>query len=460
MHRQHRTSFRTGLFVALLCLISVVARAEPEVSFVRLDGFPSPGTPAELNTVGILQIGATTARNVLVLNPGTSASAAYFAPLAKTIVERLPDWQVWAVERRENLLEDHTVLDQAKYGLITGQALFDYYLGYLTNPSITTHFQLIADADVAFARQWGMRVEIEDLAIVVKAARRHNRRVVLGGHSLGGSITTAYATWDFNGRPGSNKLRGLVFIDGGSGPTPISVDQATAGLQSLATGTPWLTFGGIPAPFAGLFNATGALGVFLDPDAPSIGQAWPLLPANLKPPIPVTNLAQYGYALDTETSPPALIAAQAHLGHLAASGDPRGWDQAGEITPILRYAEMFSGKGLPGLDGTAWYHPQRLTLDSGAVAAGNANPAQALLDVRAVHGHDLRHRLKIYAFGAALGGQRVLDAARNLAEQSGIPSSHVTLVDRHDTYAHNDPNSAFPNNAFLDGLIPFLQSIR
>ena len=72
---------------------------------------------------------------------------------------------------------------------------------------------------------------------------------------------------------------------------------------------------------------------------------------------------------------------------------------------------MFSGWGLKSLDGTAWYHPQRLTIDSGAVAAGNKNPAQDVLDVRATHGHDLPKRLRIYAFGAALGGQRVLDAA-------------------------------------------------
>jgi len=457
-----RTCIRfTGVLLAIIGLAAPASSwSAPEVRFVRMDGFVSPGTPEALNKVGILQVGSAKAKNVLVLNPGTSASAAYFAPLAKTIAELLPEWQVWAVERRENLLEDHSALDEAKAGQLGAQELFDYYLGYLTNPNVTRHFQSIPDSDVAFARAWGMRVEVEDLAVVVKEARKHNRHVVLGGHSLGGSITTAYATWDFKGKPGAKKLRGLVFIDGGSGPTPITVEQATAGLQSLANGTPWLSFGGIPAPFAGLFNATGALGVFLDPDGPSIGQAWPLLPANLKPPVPATNLAQYGYALDTETSPPALIAAQAHLGHLAASGDPRGWDQAGEITPILRYAEMFSGKGLQSLDGTAWYHPQRLTLDSGAVAAGNANPAQAILDVRATHGHDLSPKLKIYAFGAALGGQRVLDAATNLAAQSGIPSSNLTLIDRHETYAHNDPNSAFPNNAFVDGLLPFLQGLE
>ena len=427
--------------------------------FVRIDGFQEPNTPDELNKVGILQIGPTKARNVLVLNPGTSASAAYFAPLARTVVERLPGWQVWAVERRENLLEDHTMLDRAKNRLATGQEVFDYYLAWITSPSITMHFQFIDDADVAFAHEWGMRVEIEDLHRVVKLAKKHRRRVVLGGHSLGGSITTAYATWDFRGTPGAKRLRGLVFIDGGSNPVPVTPEEATSALESLRAGTPWLTFGDITAPFAGLFNASGSLGCLVDPDVPSLGQAWPLLPANLKPPIPVTNLGQYGYALDTETSPPALVAAQAHLGRLAESGDPRGWDQAGEITPILRYAEMFSGWGLPGLDGTAWYHPQRLTLDSGAVAAGNPNPAQDVLDVRAIHGHRLPRRTKIYAFGAALGGQRVLDAATVLAEQSSIPPENLTLIDRHETYSHNDPNSAYPDNEFVDNLVPFLEEI-
>jgi pimeloyl-ACP methyl ester carboxylesterase len=253
------TSFRVLLVLVLCASFAAPARSEVEVRFTRMQGYAAPGTPADLNKVGILQIGDPKARNVLVLNPGTSASASYFAPLAKTIVERLPDWQVWAVERRENLLEDHSVLDQAKDGLVTGQQLFDYYLGWLTNPAIQPHLQLIGDADVAFAHEWRMRVEIEDLAVVVKEARRHNRRVVLGGHSLGGSITTAYATWDFRGKPGAKKLKGLVFIDGGSGPTPISPAQATAQLATLRTSTPWLTFGGIPSPFAGVFNATGSM---------------------------------------------------------------------------------------------------------------------------------------------------------------------------------------------------------
>jgi hypothetical protein len=89
---------------------------------------------------------------VLVLNPGTSASAAYFEPLAKDVVTRARGWQVWAVERRENLLEDQSVLDKAKGGKATGKQLFGYYLGWLADSSIRTHFQFIPDSSVQYAK--------------------------------------------------------------------------------------------------------------------------------------------------------------------------------------------------------------------------------------------------------------------------------------------------------------------
>jgi len=423
-------------------------------------GFDDPSTPDALDRVGVLKVGRASARNVLVLNPGTSAGSAYFKPLAEDVVRATHGrWQVWSVERRENQLEDHSVLDRVKAGTATPQESFDYYLRWLVDPTITNHFQLIPDSDVAYARGWGMNVEIEDLHRVVEAAGERHRHVVLGGHSLGGSITTAYATWDFDGSPGAADLDGLVYIDGGSNPNPVTPEQATASLQNLQTGSPWLAFGGIPAPFLGLFSAGGSTLTVVDPNGPSIAQDFPLLPASIVPPIPVTNEAQFGYAVDTETSPPNLAAAQVHAGHLAASGDPRGWDPAGEITPLQRYASMLSGTGLTGVDGSAWYHPQRLTIDSGAVAAGNANPAQAILDVHATHGHDLDPDLRIYAFGA-LGGENVLNSALVLASQSGIPEQNLTLVNRQGTYAHNDPSAASPTNDFLANLVPFLTSLR
>ena len=272
-------------------------------------------------------------------------------------------------------------------------------------------------------------------------------------------MTIAYATWSFGGRPGARDLDGLVLIDGGSGPgNAPSASEAQQSLADLESESPWLVFGSIPSPFTGLFNTGGALAAIFDPNDPSLGQESGLLPAALVPPCDATNLAQYGYALDTETSPSNLAAAQAHLGKLDESTDPCGWDQAGEITPIQRYARLFSGFGLKGLDGTAWYHPLRLSIDAGAVNAGIPNPAQGVLNVRARFGRRLD--FPIYAFEAALGDGRVVPAAVALARQSGIPKRKLTLVDRSTTYSHNDPSSAFPANAFVRKLIPFLRRVR
>ena len=106
---------------------------------------------------------------------------------------------MWSVERRENIIEDHSMVDRVKRGEATAQQFFDYYLGWLADPSITPHYR-IPLGGLSYARGWGMRVAVEDLRRVVEEARTGSREVVLGGHSLGASIATAYATWDFNGR--------------------------------------------------------------------------------------------------------------------------------------------------------------------------------------------------------------------------------------------------------------------
>ncbi|MGO9198204.1 MAG: hypothetical protein ACLQK4_13885 [Acidimicrobiales bacterium] len=427
-----------------------------------MKGYAAAGTPAKYDKVGVIKVGPADAKNVLVLEPGTSAGSAYFVPLAKWIVSKTTGWQVWSVERRENLLEDQSELNLFKQHKATAAQLFDYYLGFLKDSKIKHHLKLISNSAVTFAKEWGMKVAVEDLHVVIKAAKSLGGKVVLGGHSLGGAVVTAYATWDFNGRAGADDLAGLVYIDGGSFGSPPTAAQATAELKTLDApkASPWLSFGGIAAPYAGLFSSTGSASALLDPNAPSIGQASGLLPSDIVPRVRVTNLAQYGYALNVATSPPSLLAAQGHLGKgIAAAGPVHGWDGAGALTPIKRFATMFSGMGINNVDGTEWYFPQRLTDDSGAVDNGDANPAQRVLDVDATMGHHLPKDLLIYAFGARLGGALVLEDARTLARQSHIPMSNLTLVNRQSTYAHNDPAGAYPNNVFFDHLVPFLERV-
>jgi hypothetical protein len=441
----------------MLAFAASASSASAALRVAWMQGVRAPGTPAKDNKVGVLKIGPRRAKNVLVLEPGTSAGSAYFVPLAKWIVATTKGWQVWSVERRENLLEDQSELNLAKEGKADATQLFNYYLGYLANPSIKQHIRPVPDSSVGFARQWGLNVAIGDLHRVIEAAKRLGGKVVLGGHSLGGSVVTAYATWDFGGKPGADDLAGLVYDDGGSFATRVSAQTATTELQSLQNSSPWLAFSGIPAPDLGLFSATGSTGALIDPNGPSIGQTFPLLPASLKPSIPVTNLALFGYDVDPKTSTLS-FAAQAHVGQLAASGNPRGWDRAGAITPLKRWANMLSGTGVINADGSEWYFPMRLTIDTGAVGNGIANPAQRILDVHATLGRELPKSLRIYAFGA-YGGAAITQAAATLAEQSHIPSSHLTLTNFHGTYAHNDPAAAYPNNAFFDRLVPFLEKI-
>jgi pimeloyl-ACP methyl ester carboxylesterase len=436
--------------------IIIALAAAPPASADRvltIKGASAPG-PARYDRVRVIEQGPRHARNVLVLVPGTSAGAAYFRPVAADIVKRLDGWRVWSVDRRENLLEDHSVLDRALAGQATPQQLFRYYLEWIGDPSITPHFSPVADTAVPFARKWGMDVAVRDLRNVIRAAHRGGNHVVLGGHSLGGTIAVAYATWDFRGRAGARELDGLVLIDGGSSSTAtLTRAAAKRQLADLQKRSPFLDLTGLGLPWsAGVFNIVGSTAARLQPDATAVLAGWPFLPANLRPPVTTTNAGGYGYALDSDTSPASLRLVQMHIGRLAASGDPRPW-MDGELGTVARAATMFSG--IRGIDGTAWYHPVRLSLDGQAVHDGVKNGAQKVLGVRATHGRDVR--LPIYAIETSLGAGRVLRGAKALARRSHV-RKRLVLVDRHRTYAHIDPLSALPGkNAFLKTVIPFLR---
>jgi len=240
---------------------------------------------------------------------------------------------------------------------------------------------------------------------VIDAAKELGGKVVLGGHSLGGSVVTAYATWDFAGKPGAEELAGLVYDDGGSSPLAISKEEAETALAKLKepNETPWLAFGGIPAPDLGLFSATGSALSAVEPKGPSQLEGFAFLPPDLRSPItPVTNEAGFGYSVNVGTSPESLAAAQIHGGEgveAVAEGDGlHGWNGTGALTPVSRYSEMLSGL-VSGTalreSGSEWYFPARLTLDTGAVGNGLENPAQEVLGLHSTMGEHLPRTLHI-----------------------------------------------------------------
>jgi hypothetical protein len=180
--RRTRNLTATTLVCAAALLSLPATAAALKVTWMK--GFAAPATPTKYDKVGVIKVGPTKAKNVLVLAPGTSAGSAYFVPLARWLVSKLPGWQVWSEERRENLLEDQSVLNLAKRGKASAKTVFNYYLGYLTDPSVAHHFRLLPDPSARFAKQWGMNVAVQDLHRVIAAARKLGGKVVLGGHSL------------------------------------------------------------------------------------------------------------------------------------------------------------------------------------------------------------------------------------------------------------------------------------
>ena len=121
-----------ALSLASALVLAIAAPAGAKVSFQRIAGFKSPGTPAKYDKVGILKIGSPKRaqrprpqpRDVGERGVLRAAGAGASSP-------RRRSWQVWAVERRENLLEDQSVFDRAKAGQATPQQVFDYYLGWI-----------------------------------------------------------------------------------------------------------------------------------------------------------------------------------------------------------------------------------------------------------------------------------------------------------------------------------------
>jgi hypothetical protein len=422
-----------------------------------------PGTPALYDKVMVRRFGSPAATNVLVLVPGTLAGAADFDIVGPYLAAHVPNLQVWAEMRREGALEDNSMLLKVLNGTATIQQAFDYYLGWIVDSSITPHYQPLKASQFQFADQWGLAVAMGDLHNVIELARAGGKRtVILGGHSLGGAEASIYPVWDFDGRGGYQDVAGIVGIDGdaglssGFGGTPTaSAPEAQTALAKLQAGSPWLDLLGFGLPWiTGPFAELGAVAALKEPQAESVNQKFTLLPTELKPPFPATNAGLLGYAFDASTSPAALALIHVHSGHLAASGSPRAWVDAGP-TPVRDIAYVFSQEPLGPVD---WYFPQRLSIDVGAASSLSQTPAASVLGLRLTHLRQVD--VPMYVIQTSLGGKdnEVANAAHAYQRQSRIPS--LTVVDRHSTYSHLDPLLATPSkNAFLQTVVPWIEKL-
>ncbi len=229
---------------------------------------------------------------------------------------------------------------------------------------------------------------------------------MLGGHSLGASLTAAYASWDFNGTPGYKDIDGMVLIDGGlmGSFDAFTTTEAQSALTNLESGSPFLDLLGLGIPeIAGIFGEIGGIYARAVPNQSATTlQSFPLLPPAFNPPLPVTNQALLGYAFDRDTSPASLSLLHINAGALAQGGDPRDW-QDGGVTPVQRLAETFGQEPANAIE---WYFPRRLSIDTNGANDLVQNDVANLLGLRVFH--QPKVDIPLYAIQTDLTKGRVL----------------------------------------------------
>ncbi|MEV0638543.1 alpha/beta hydrolase [Streptomyces sp. NPDC050619] len=401
----------------------------------------SGGGPVGSDQVHVLKVGPDTADTVLVLVPGFFGAANDFRLVARDLVAAVPGLQVWAFDRREENLAD-------KSGFATADPV-GYYLD--------GHYRTQDPAASPFAAHWGLPLTLTDLRAVVRAAGRGGRRVVLGGHSWGATTAMAYAAWDFDGSPGYRGLAGLAVIDGGvrgafdgTGDTvrdsPEEVKERLADIDAGAVFDLTLSAVGLGSRVESTqiwYQLAGHYALH-DPDGRSVLQ--PRLPDALRPPYTVTNAGLLGVLVDASFGWPNTISV--HSGHLADSGDIRGWVDTG-ITPIGGVAEAYAGP-VPAV--WEWYWPARMSIDLDVTDAYTDSALARSLDLRLRHADQLD--VPLYAFETSYAKGTINKAAATVVANSRIP---YATYETDNAMNHLDPLfAARTHNTMTRTLAAFL----
>jgi hypothetical protein len=418
------------------------ADREPYVPLAVGDG----GGPAGTDRIHVLKVGPATAHTVLVLVPGMFGAAGDFRLLARDLVAAVPGVQVWAFDRREENLADRS-----------GFAAADPVAYYLDG-----RYRSQDPAASAFAARWGLARTVEDLRTVVRAAARGGRRrVVLGGHSWGATTAMAYAAWDFEGRPGYRDLAALVLVDGGvrgafdgtGQPIHNAPEEVRERLAAIVGGAVFdMTLSavglGSRAESTQIWYQLAGWYAHTDPHGRSVLQ--PRMPDALRPSVPVTNAGLLGTLVDTGFGWPNDISV--HSGHLADSGEVRGWTDTG-ITPLSRVATAYAGGPEPAV--WEWYWPARLSVDLDVTDPYADTDLARSLGLRLLHTAALDTPL--YAFQTSYAQGTVVPAAREVVADSRIARA---AYETDNGMNHLDPLFAAPShNTLTRTLAPFLAEL-
>ena len=493
---------------------------------VRRDIFHVPGatppanpvtgeeTPAELSFTQVLRYRVDVdppaeARAIVVAMPGFLGGGGSLDGLARAMVrEGLAGGEaieVWAIDRRSNLLEDLRGADAAE-AQDDPEIADGYYYGGETVGGVAFD-GYVQQEQVSYMSEWGLATHAEDLRAVIQLIPEAERRsrVFLLGHSLGASFAEAYAAWRFGEGDeavnGFEELAGIVLVDGLLGAAPSTEMDYLEGQNVGGLPQPGLTgireanrYTELPLLGVAIYTRTEilALRALRDPTGVVddgrrdvvLGQLLGVSRANIPP---MENAVALALGFDADHGP--LAFARARLGDLVGPteeytsllggetllrpSDPSvtyRWDDspaADTVTSIEDISKAFS-------DGRTnfaeWYFPNRLPVDLAAVggAAIAEDGWQAAQGLRSFDGAAIDAPVLAVAAGLIGDASRYEQLRARLASPvgDGRPQAGATrdteagfeIVDAIDL-AHLDPtlSSDTTTNPTIPETLEFVQ---
>ena len=181
------------------------------------------------------------ARAILIAMPGFLGGAASFDQVARNTVRNAARKgrfvEFWALDRRANCLEDLRGL-HAEARARDASVGFDYYFG---NRAVggKRFGGFTAPEDAQFMKNFGLARTMRDwyrVMLRIRGQRRRAHKFICGGHSLGGPLTAAFASWDFDGNAQTTRDAGRRQCAGFFGlDTGLSLNAFTPGSSGGGT---------------------------------------------------------------------------------------------------------------------------------------------------------------------------------------------------------------------------------
>lgn len=228
----------------------------------------TPEHPAACDSISYLRLrdagGPAQAKQsdaVLITMPGILAGSGSLDQTGRNVVRaaaaRGRHFEFWALDRRSNCLEDHwgTALARANNN---PQLAFDYYFKGASF-SGNKFAGLATGGKLTWLSRMTLAQTVQDEATIITRelpAAFRKKKLLCGGHSLGGPLTSALASLDFDGNPattsdaGWRQCAGFFALDTrlpvaatGAQQTIVSALGLSAVLGQGAGGSPTITGG-------------------------------------------------------------------------------------------------------------------------------------------------------------------------------------------------------------------------